>query len=552
MHQSRLVLLILIVVSTGHLKAQDLESVAKAEPFKINGSIGGSLSGYTASGIEDRRDPYNWSANANLNMSFYGIQVPFSAYFTNQNTDFRQPFNQFGASPYYKWIKVHAGYRNVTFSPHTLAGHTFLGAGVELTPEKYRFAFVYGRFRRAVEANNLLGESASYKRLGYGLKLGYGDDNNFIDLILFKAKDDVNSIVNEDSSLGITPAENLVLGFNGKKMLTKKLSFELEFAKSAYSDDINSEITENPNGIYSATSGLYTARTTTSYNNAIQSGLGYQGEGYQLKLMYKRVEGDYKTMGAYFFNNDLEDITLSAGWQMLKKKMNINGAIGFQHNNLKNTEASKTTRLIGSANINYLVTQQLNLGLAFSNFSSSIQAIRDDVTDSLNFYQVSTNANFNANYSFGSKEHKQSLSLNTGFQVANARDEYRISEQITTFQNTILSYRYNIHPIGLTWTLAGNYNKMQSDVLDLTNIGPTVGIGKDLFEKKIKVGLFNSYLLRTTSGNADGYTYTARLSVGYKFYKKHNISFNTTYVNRKSDTQNFSEVRGTVNYRYSF
>jgi len=37
-------------------------------------------------------------------------------------------------SPYYKWITIHVGYRNINYSQFTLAGHTILGAGIELHP----------------------------------------------------------------------------------------------------------------------------------------------------------------------------------------------------------------------------------------------------------------------------------------------------------------------------------------------------------------------------------------------------------------------------------
>ena len=125
----------------------------KQSPIKVSGGLNAYAGFYTASGIAARNQPTPFGLSGAVTVSLPGgISLPFSAVLGNQGTSFRQPFNQFGVSPTYKWATVHAGYRNVSFSPFTLAGHTFLGGGVELNPGKLRLGAVYGRFNKAISS----------------------------------------------------------------------------------------------------------------------------------------------------------------------------------------------------------------------------------------------------------------------------------------------------------------------------------------------------------------------------------------------------------------
>ncbi|MBK8343288.1 MAG: hypothetical protein IPL12_08230 [Bacteroidetes bacterium] len=159
---------------------------------------------------------------------------------SEQERSFRQPFNQFGASPQYKWITVHAGYRNITFSPYTLAGHSFLGGGVELNPGKFRFGAIYGRFIKAVRADSVLilpGESA-YDRYAFSVKMGVGKPTNYFDLIYLRGWDDPNAIINPEDTSSARPATNNVIGFTLYQKLWKNFLFKMNTAASVYTNDI--------------------------------------------------------------------------------------------------------------------------------------------------------------------------------------------------------------------------------------------------------------------------------------------------------------------------
>jgi hypothetical protein len=226
------------------LTAQNLESIGKEKPFSLTGGLSFNQVFYAASGIESRRDPYNYFASGNVNFSVYGWSIPLSFSISNQNTSFSQPFNQYSLHPTYKWITAYAGYTSVSFSPYTVNGHIFSGGGVDIAPEgNWKLSALYGRFLKAVEADTLNDHSTlpSFERMGYGMKATYGNGRNSIDLILFHARDDVNSLHDVPDSLDVTPLQNLVLSLGAGKTIFKHFLLKAELSTSAITKDTRAE-----------------------------------------------------------------------------------------------------------------------------------------------------------------------------------------------------------------------------------------------------------------------------------------------------------------------
>ena len=221
--------------------AQNLESIGKSSPIKLTGGLSVNQIFYAANGISNRRDPYNYFLGANLNLNLYGLSLPFSFTYSNQESSFRQPFNQFSLSPTYKWVTGHFGYTSMNFSPYSLNGHIFEGAGLDLKPsELWEINVMYGRLQRAVQPDTSQQENILpvYKRRGYGLKVKYGTSSDFIALSLFRSMDDIESLSNIDEASGVLPEENLVTSLNFSKQLIKKISVKGEYAISMLTRDL--------------------------------------------------------------------------------------------------------------------------------------------------------------------------------------------------------------------------------------------------------------------------------------------------------------------------
>ena len=167
------------------------------KPWAGSGTIGLNTSFYNASGIPERQSPLSYGINANATLTLYGISMPFSfTWYSNQKAGFRQPFNQFGISPTYKWLTVHLGYRHVSFSEFTLNGYTFLGAGVEARPGKFRLGAVYGKFNQISQYDLAMTDIIpKLTRTGWATKVGYGTNDRFVDISMLRIGDNPKNFV---------------------------------------------------------------------------------------------------------------------------------------------------------------------------------------------------------------------------------------------------------------------------------------------------------------------------------------------------------------------
>lgn len=564
--------ILLLFLCSSPLIAQNLESIGKEKPLVITGGVSLSQVVYAASGTDNRRDPYSYYASGSVNFSLYGWSVPLSFSFSNQNTTFQQPFNQYSIHPTYKWITAHAGYTSMSFSPYTVNGHIFLGGGVDLAPEgNWKFSALYGRFLKAVEPDTV-NEGAplpAFKRMGYGFKASYGQDNGFVDVIVFHAKDDVSSISYVPDSLGILPEENLVVSIGAGKTFFDHLTLKAELASSALSRDIRAEKESGNSEVLSRAGFLYTSRVSSSYYKAFKTSLNYQLEGYTIGVGYERVDPQYRTLGAYYFNSDLENITVNGGAAILQGKMNIAVSAGTQRDNLDHSKVSTMRRMVGSVNVGYMPSQKLNLSASYSSFQtytnirSQFQNINQltpyDNLDTLNYTQISRNATVTAMYTLGgdSKERRQNVNLNVSVQdAADKQGGEAAPNSGSRFYNANVSYSLSLVPRNLTLSLALNANVNDSPALQTKTWGPTASVGKSFFERKLRTTLSSSYNNAYANGNRVSTIINGRINGSYTIQKKHNLNLSLVVVNRKSNTevsaQTFTEFTGTLGYSYAF
>ncbi|MDT8322935.1 MAG: hypothetical protein RRA94_02400, partial [Bacteroidota bacterium] len=235
--------MITFCVFAGTANSQDFSHIGDTDPIRLGGSVSARAVVYEAQALRGRRQPFSWVLGGTLNLNVYDVDLPFSFTLSEQDRSFAQPFNQFGASPTYKWITGHVGYRSLTYSPYTLAGHQFLGAGVEMNPGILRFGLMYGRFQRAVEEDTSATRFVvpAYARSGYSARLGIGSSANYFDVIMLKAKDDAASLRRQPTSSLVLPGENLVLGVSGTAEVFDGLRLQLDAAASDYTRDVRAQ-----------------------------------------------------------------------------------------------------------------------------------------------------------------------------------------------------------------------------------------------------------------------------------------------------------------------
>ena len=550
--------------------AQDLSSMGFKNGIKATGGITISNILYHTSDSISRRDPYQYILSGNLNLNLFGYVTPFSFTYSNSQRSYTQPFNRLSLTPQYKWIKAYIGYTSMSFSPYTLSGHSFKGGGVELTPGNWRLSLMAGQLKKAIEYNPLNGASAetSYKRMGYGIKVGYEKNKNSISANVFTAKDDEKSIQHFEGNNFPHPMQNLVIGISGRTTVINHISLEGEYALSILTSNFTpgSAQTDTTNTITESGNESLTLQTgITRKFDAYSFGIGYQTSPFGLMFRYERVAPDYQTLGAYYFNNDLENFTLVPNFRLLEGRLAISGNAGIQRNNLDRCRESTTKRWVGAGNIVFTPTEKWNLTINYSNFSTytnikpQTDPFYNNSMDSLNFYQVTNQVGGSVIYSFGKKDAPRNLMINTSYQKAAETSQGTQSKSISDFITANTSYSQLMPKTGLS--LALSYNLSASTAPESKSVyqGPGINISKMFMNKTLRAGLNSTYNQNILNGKKGSPVLSTGVNLGYSPKKteegKHNINFNLTLVQRfpsEIQKQKRSELTANLNYAFTF
>ena len=556
--------------------AQDLENIrsktlkkVKKNPVKINGGVSANMIYYN-SPTNESREPFTYFFQGNLNVNLFStFNMPLSYSFSNQGSqlDYQHPFkfNRLSLHPKYKWVQAHIGDATMNFSSYTLAGHQFTGGGVELTPKgPIKISAMGGRLLKATEDDGQEQTLPAFQRIGYGTKLAWEEKEYSIGVIGFYAKDDINSISFVPDEREITPQENLVIGFDGSVTIAKDYTLSAEYASSAITQDLRSETIDF--GGVGIAGQLFNNRGSTEYYQAYKANLDMQLDKMKVGLGYEYVDPNYETLGAYFFNNDFENITVNVARPLFKDLANITFNIGYQRDNLKNQKKQATSRMVGAVNASVNVTKKITLTGAYSNFSTYTNASLnqfDDINDSdltdedleaLEYKQLSQNSNINLNWVLTETEKlNQNVNLNYNLSAsANVEDDIIRVGQANNFHNANAVYTLTFPQNDLSFSPALNYNYSDIGTNDSDSYGGTLTVGKKFFEKKLNTTYGATYnTTNTIDSKTDVFNFRATASL--LVAEKHNFNLNAIQLfSNTSDQNSNQELTVTFGYTYAF
>lgn len=536
----------------------------KEKWLRYNGGISANSIFYDGTANRQR---FNYFLTGNLNFTIAGLyHIPLSFTYSNQEFNFPSPFNfnRLSLHPSYKWVAAHLGDVSMTFSPYTLSGHQFTGVGFELNPEgKLQISAMYGRFLRATEYDSIAqGGIVSYKRLGYGLKTTYDLDLIKLSLILFKASDDKKSLDNPlPIALNLSPKENAVLSIASDFPLFDKANIHLEYAISGVTEDTRQTEKLPSNGLLSF---LLNENMSTKYYNALNASFNYPAGNGSLGVGYERIDPNYKTLGAYYFNNDLENITVNASQTIFNNQLNLSVNAGIQQDNLDHTKTAEQQRIVSAITANLKVSERLNLNGAYSNFQSYTN-IRDqfddinqvgafDAIDTLNYRQISQNANLGIHYILKKTAEKQhSTTLNAVYQNSNNQQEGKtIAGGATTFFNGTAAYILGFLDKKLSISVAANTSYTTTGTDKSLTLGPTLSIGKQLFDQQLRTHFSSSYNTSYSNGEQQNSIYNFRLGSNYLWLENHHFSLTILMLFRNAILDSNRDLSLTLGYTYAF
>jgi hypothetical protein len=554
-------LFILLFFIPWRLSAQDMGSLTKEKPVQLHGSIGlGSAFYSTSKGLE-RQQPLSWYLSGNPTVTLFGIACPFSMTVSEQQRNFSQPFNQYGVSPYYKWLTLHAGYRSVSFSEFTLAGANFLGGGIEMNPKKFRFGFVIGQFRRAVEEDTSYQFAVlpSYRRTGYAVKIGVGSASNYVDFIYFKGKDDTSSLSKKPKNAVVTPGDNVALGIKTGWRLGKNIALDGDFGASLLTRDLTAagidiDATNQFYKYYDFATKFIAPNISTRYFLGGRGGLTYFNRRFKLALNYRYVQPNYESFGAYYFQQDIQQITLAPAFILLKGKLTFGGSYGIQNDNLLKIKAFTTTRNIGSFNASYNPSRQFGFTVNYSNFGTSQESGRIQLNDSVRISFVNQTFGGNVRFTKTSPTRTSLVMLMGNVMGLTDRNEFtqRLA-QVNTFIGG-LNYSLTFNKSGTSLNAGLNYTNAKNSAATSGGIGASVGANKR-FSDKFSGNLNANYQLRQLNGASDGDVTSVGLGVSFTPIKQMtlglngNLMFNTS---SRVSSYSYNEQRFAARYSYNF
>lgn len=558
--------LLVLLILFQRVSAQDLSNIKKQKPFSMSGSIGASANFYSSNEPIASRPPFGWNVYGNFTPSVYGISLPVSFVINQYGKSYQQPFTMFGLSPTYKWAKLHLGYRSITMSPLIFEGQSFRGVGIELNPKLFRFGAFYGKLNRKVNEDTTSGRftQPQFSRLGYGVKLGIGNTNNYFDLIYFHAKDDSSSakIISKTSPQS---QENTVLGSSFKLTFAKKLVWTGDLAVSGLTQDLRDSLKKPETGaVEKAMSKVLDWRNSSLASYAGQSSLSLSLKGYTTTLGYRRVQPGFKSLGTPYMLNDIELINWMNSFNLLQGKLNLTAIVSNQHNNLDKSLTSELNTFVSNLNLNAMLSKSLSVSLNYSGYDLLQKNGTLVLSDSVKLNQQIQQFSFMPAYTLFNSSRSHSVSGSINFMLLN--DNNPATKKFTNSNNlsASLNYTLGLTPKASSFSFGSLYSAYKQDTNTYktygVNLGASTQLGK---EKNWSLQGNTGYLINHSSlGNAQrNLTFSA--NIGFR-KKHHSLNAYANYIytpyNPINDLINkiirhvvaSKNLAGGLSYGYSF
>lgn len=533
--------------------AQNIEEVLafrKKTPLKISGSISARTTLFSSQPSEARQS-FTYQLTGAVNLSLYELlNIPLSFNLNNYGANFSYPSlpNRLSLHPSYKWAKAHIGDVSMSFGPYTLNGHQFTGLGVELSPGRWQVSAMAGRLLKRVDADpNIPSLQVGYERWGYGLKTRYEGSTFALGGTAFAARDRDGRISFDIDALGIYPKGNIALGLEGSLSLIKDLKLTLEYGLSRMQQDLRS--------------------AEVSYYHALKADVSYSFVGNTLGVGYERIDPGYATLGAYYFNNDYENLTLNYSRSFFDSKLSLALSGGLQRDDLMGQKQEHNKRFVGSAQVGFTPSEALSASVSLSSFQSyrNLKSSFDyinartpyDNLDTLQFTQLSHSLDADISWRLKQSEAQtQTLSATLSYQeAADRQGRYIQPGQLTRFMNLGTSYSLDLSALDLTLTGGFNVSNNYADRKAVLTLGPSLSLAKRFLKKQLSTGLSLSYNETREAGHRLAQVYNLRATAGYRFWGKHGLNASVAYQGRKlrhAVSSPRSSFTSELSYSYSF
>lgn len=552
------VLLILLLKGT-FIEAQTPKTKPK---FKITGSFGlygdfYKMKSDTVGAIAPRRPSFLGRAVASTTFTYGLFSIPFTMsiasnqrspiistpslptgnFFKDFKNNITNPLNRIGIAPKYKWCQVLLGSQIPSYSDLSVGDIPVFGAGIALTPGKFRFSAFAGKSQTAINPDSARGILGVYSRKIYSVKIGVGhEDSSHIYIIGSLMNDDTNSILNRPVSL--LPQNGFLSSLDYRINFGKQVYFKGELAGSAFNRNIYSSETPNPQ--FTLPRILFISRYSSRFDYASIATLGKNGKIFSIKAVGKYYGDGFVALGFPFMQTDRLEVTIDPKLNLFKNKLMLGGAIGRRLNNLSGIRGTTTAQTIGNANMNIQFNDHFSLNADFSNFG-----IRNNQTnDTLKMEMVTNSWSVSPNYTFTNK------TSNHGFMLLYAQNVFTDYNTISGALNNndaingVFSYSLSMLNNPLTISTMLSYFKNNTSVGTLQTNSLNITSGYSFYKKKLKTNL--GITLADNQFNNIENGFQTMLIGGVKYTLKKKINF---ALNGSINLYQFGQARPGISYK---
>lgn len=471
----------------------------------------------------------------------------------NYQTSFRD-YNRYGIQPHSKNWTAYLGHSTLSWSPLVLDGRPILGAGAEFHPGKWRAGVFAGRANRASVQDTFRNRvfSPVFQRMVYAMKLGYGPENRFLEVIALVGQDNASSLKPIETK-GTTPASNAVLGLHGLTNIGRHLRLNADATWSAFTQNQNAKGSET--GVSTAAKipgNFIQTNSSTQFCNAVQSRLDYltnpagaatKGLMGDAHLEYIRIDPQYQSMGLYFLMNDVERIKLGGGIGPASKKWQLNASIGMEQNDLLNTQQIRSKRLINGINLMLRPGNKWNIQAVVQNYAAKLLAETINSTDTLLINQVNRSYLFSANGIQGESSNKLLLSL--GYQSGR-----NVIPSATTrnIAHSFLQASWSQAQTGSRWALSPSYSVHRYIFVasNTTRHIPTLGLDKSMLNKKLQMHVETGLILTWFQKKFNTFGWRNAASLTWQTSKKSYLAASAYAQPNLQSHHNFTEFQADV------
>ena len=553
-----LLALLVLPLPTGaqSVSLNTISTIAKSDPLVMSGAVGTQNTYRWSSYGNGYASPLSNSFYANMNISVYGISMPFSLYFTNDGLEWNYPHLTFRLTPAYKNWRGHFGQSSMAFSSYVM-NTSFSGVGLEYNSDRFRIGAFYGILRKAIndDPTDPFARQPQYKRVGWGFKAGYGSGRNYIDIYLLRAYDRPSSL-DETWRKYITPQENIVVGAKGVVSPLKWLSLSANAAASLFSTDTDAPRIDS---ISRGWDKVMDIRYSSLARFAGDANVNLTFPGFGASITYRMVQPDYTSLGTYYMANNYHSLGVTLTTTLFKR-LSLSGTFNGQEDNLTNRQLYTTRGFIYSAMASTRIGSHLNLAAGYNGYTQKQADGTARVNDTTRVNRVTSSVTFTPSWLTDTDVFGHTASLSLNYTRNKDRNKFATGESDVETTAIGASYNLNVKPWATDFGVTLSNQTSKGYKTRYTSRIGTFTTGHSFFEENPLVVsgsvslIYNEVERQSKSLNVGG-----DISASYTLKKYHVFSTSASFykfgdvnpTNTRSGLDR-TDITVSLNYAYTF